>query len=53
MLNEDRVKIYHDNALYIVKSKYFKDWTERQAMLDANEEIGLLLKNLPEKSNIA
>jgi hypothetical protein len=48
MLNEDRVKIYHDNKFYIVKSNYFKDWTERQAVKDANEEIGLLLKNLPE-----
>jgi len=53
MLNEDKIKIYHDNAFYIVKSNYFKDWTERQAMLDANEEIGLLLKNLPEKNSIA
>ena len=26
-LNEDRVKIYHDNKFYIVKSNYFKDWT--------------------------
>ncbi|NIM12363.1 MAG: N-6 DNA methylase [Candidatus Aminicenantes bacterium] len=52
MLNEDRVKIYYDNKFYIVKSNYFKDWTERQAVKDANEEIGLLLKNLPESNNI-
>lgn len=48
MLNEDKVKIYDDNRFYIIKSHYFKDWTERQAATDANEEIGLLLKNLPE-----
>ncbi|MCP5104447.1 MAG: hypothetical protein GY950_13760 [bacterium] len=53
MLNEDKVKIYDDNAFYVVKSNGFKDWTERKAMLDANEEIGLLLKNLPERNNIA
>jgi type I restriction-modification system DNA methylase subunit len=52
MLNEDRVKIYDDNKFYIVKSNYFKDWTERQAVKDANEEIGLLLENLPESNNI-
>jgi hypothetical protein len=52
MLNEDKVKIYYNNKFYIVKSNYFKDWTERQALKDANEEIGLLLKNLPESNNI-
>lgn len=52
MVNEDKVKIYDKNKFYIVKSNYFKDWTERQALKDANEEIGLLLKNLPEKNNI-
>jgi hypothetical protein len=52
MLNEDKVKIYDGNCFYIIKSNYFKDWTERQAMKDANEEIGLLLKNLPERDEI-
>jgi hypothetical protein len=52
MLNEDKVKIYDDNIFYIIKSNYFKDWTERQAMKDANEEIGLLVKNLPGKDDV-
>ncbi len=46
-LNEDRVKIYGDNQFFIIKSHFFKDWTVRQAIDDANEEIGLILKDLP------
>lgn len=52
ILNEDKIKIYDENSFYIIKSNYFKDWTERQAMKDANEEIGLLLKNLPVRDEI-
>ncbi len=52
MVNEEKVKIYDENKFYMVKSNYFKDWTERQALKDANEEIGLLLKNLPENNSI-
>ncbi len=48
LLNEDKVKIYEENAFYLIKSTYFKDWTLVQATDDANEEIGLLLKNLPD-----
>ena len=48
-LNEDKVKIYTDNTFFIIKSNYFKDWTIRQAMIDANEEIGLIVKELPQK----
>jgi hypothetical protein len=48
-LNEDKVKIYTDTTFFIIKSNYFKDWTMRQAMLDANEEIGLIMKELPQK----
>ncbi|HLP48182.1 MAG TPA: N-6 DNA methylase, partial [Candidatus Kapabacteria bacterium] len=48
MMNEDKVKIYDENKFYIIKSNYFKDWTARQAIKDANEEIGLLFKYLPE-----
>lgn len=48
-LNEDKVKIYTDNTFFIIKSNYFKDWTIRQAMIDANEEIGLIVKELPKK----
>jgi hypothetical protein len=48
-LNEDKVKIYAENKFFIIKSNYFKDWTSRQAMIDANEEIGSILKELPKK----
>jgi len=48
-LNEDKVKIYAENKFFIIKSNYFKDWPPRQAMNDANEEIGLILKELPKK----
>jgi hypothetical protein len=51
MMNEDKVKIYDENKFYIIKSNYFKDWTGRQSVKDANEEIGLLFKNLPEHHN--
>ena len=47
ILNEEKVKIYDDKFLYIVKSNLFKDWTVRQAIKDANEEVGLLLSKLP------
>lgn len=47
ILNEEKVKIYDDKFLYIVKSNLFKDWTIRQAIKDANEEVGLLLSKLP------
>jgi len=48
-LNEDKVKIYNENKFFIIKSNYFKDWTVRQAMNDANEEIGLIMQDLPEE----
>ncbi len=47
ILNEEKIKIYDGKLMYIVKSNLFKDWTTRQAIKDANEEIGLLLSQLP------
>jgi hypothetical protein len=49
ILNEDKVKIYDNENFYIIKSNLFKDWTVRQAMKDAKEEIGLLLSKLPKR----
>ena len=46
-IEEEKIKIYNEENFTIIKSKYFKDWTVRQAMKDANEEIGLVVKNLP------
>ncbi len=45
-INEDKVKIYNDKSFYIIKSNQFKDWTKRQAMEDANEEVQAILKKL-------
>jgi len=45
-INENKVKIYAEKSLYIVKSNQFKDWTKRQAMEDANEEIHEILNKL-------
>ncbi len=45
-INEDKVKIYDKKSFYIVKSNQFKDWTKRQAMEDANEEVHEMLKKL-------
>lgn len=47
ILNEEKIKIYDGKFIYIIKSNLFKDWTTRQAIKDANEEIGLLLSQLP------
>lgn len=48
ILNEDKVKIYDDKSLYVIKSNLFKDWTIRQAIKDANEELSQLLSKLPD-----
>lgn len=45
-INEEKVKIYDDKKFYIIKSNQFKDWTKRQAINDANEEMHELLKKL-------
>jgi type I restriction-modification system DNA methylase subunit len=45
-INEEKVKIYDGKSFYIIKSNQFKDWTTRQAMEDAREEIHEMLKKL-------
>lgn len=52
IMNEDKVKIYEEKFFYIIKSNLFKDWTKKQAIKDAKEEIGLLLSKLPETHEI-
>jgi hypothetical protein len=47
ILYEEKVKIYDKDKFYIIKSNQFKDWTVRQAMRDAREEMELFLKQLP------
>ena len=48
ILNEEKVKIYDGKVFYIVKSNLFKDWTIRQAIKDAREELNLILSSLPD-----
>lgn len=44
ILNEDKIKIYEENSFYIIKGKYYKDWTIWQAIKDANEEIEKIVR---------
>jgi hypothetical protein len=50
-LAEEKVKYYDktQKRFYIIKSNQFRDWTERQAIDDANEEIGDIINYLKEK----
>ncbi len=45
-VNEEKVKIYEGKRFYIIKSNQFKDWTKRQAMEDANEELHEMINKL-------
>ena len=49
ILFEEKVKIYdkEQGKFYIIKSNQFKDWTIRQAMKDAKEEIEAFINYLP------
>lgn len=48
LLKEEKVKLYESTSFYLLKSNQFKDWTKRQALKDAKEEIDLLFSKLPE-----
>ncbi len=48
LLKQEKVRLYEKNSLTIIKSNEHKDWTETEAIKDANEEIGLFVKSLPE-----
>ncbi|PWL29335.1 N-6 DNA methylase [uncultured Roseivirga sp.] len=49
ILFEEKVKVYNkeEGKFYIIKSNQFKDWTVRQAIKDAKEEIDAFIKYLP------
>jgi len=47
LLKEEKIKLYELQYFYLIKSNQFKDWTKRQAIKDAHEEISLLLSKLP------
>ena len=46
ILQEDTVKLYDKDHLYLVKSNQFKDWTSRQAIIDARAEIQQFIQHL-------
>ena len=46
LLEENKVNLYEKNKFYIIKSNQFKDWTIRQAIKDAREEIEQFIKHL-------
>ena len=48
LLKEEKIKLYEPTHFYLIKSNQFKDWTIRQALKDAKEEIDLLFSNLPD-----
>ncbi len=47
LLKQKKVKLYDKKEFAIIKSNQFKDWTETEAIKDANEEMGLFFKSLP------
>jgi type I restriction-modification system DNA methylase subunit len=51
VLSEEKVKYYDKKAgcFYIIKSNLYKDWTERKAFDDANEEIAQIITYLRKK----
>jgi type I restriction-modification system DNA methylase subunit len=51
VLTEEKVKYYdkEKQQFYIIKSNWYKDWTERQAIDDANEEIRDIINFIREK----
>jgi len=46
VLEEDKIKLYEADRFYLIKSNHFKDWTVRQANVDAREEIQQFIKHL-------
>lgn len=49
LLKQEKLKFYHHQSFTIIKSNYYKDWTETEAIKDAKEEIELFIQHLPEK----
>ncbi|MBK8566082.1 MAG: hypothetical protein IPN76_22750 [Saprospiraceae bacterium] len=43
-LNELPTRIYTSECFYLIKSHFFKDWTVRQAIADANEEVKTMIQ---------
>lgn len=43
-LNELPTRVYTSDCFFLIKSHFYKDWTIRQAIEDANEEIKIMIK---------
>ncbi len=43
-LNELPMRVYTAERFFLIKSHFFKDWTVRQAIEDANEEVRTLMQ---------
>lgn len=46
-LNELPTRIYTPEHFFLIKSHFFKDWTVRQAIEDANEEVKIMIQETP------
>ncbi|HEX8286976.1 MAG TPA: hypothetical protein VF556_03215 [Pyrinomonadaceae bacterium] len=51
ILSEEKVKNYDDKLMYIIKCNLFKNWTTRQAIKDAREELNLIMLILSKKKD--
>jgi len=49
ILKQEKLKLYSETSFTILKSNYYQDWTETEAIKDAREEIELFVQNLPDK----
>jgi hypothetical protein len=45
-LNELSTRVYTSERFYLIKSHFFRDWTVRQAIEDANEEAKTLMQEV-------
>ncbi len=43
-LNELPTRVYTSERFFLIKSNFFKDWTIRQAIEDANEEVKIMIQ---------
>ena len=48
LIKQEKLKLYDRDFFTIIKSNHYSDWTQSVAIEDANEEIELFLKQLPE-----
>lgn len=49
IIKQEKLKLYTEKTFTIVKSNYYQDWTETEAIIDSKEEIELFVQSLPDK----